>query len=286
MTINICPLCSQGIPINYKNINGCVILKCPSCRLLWVPETTEVTLRNIFSPGYFHNQTGPGYQDYVADEENHRGDARDILKQLPVKPSGLSSHPTLQLLDIGCAHGFFLDEARKQGWRNAGVEINTSACAYATQNLDLNVYNGSLQEAGFKDGVFAAITILGTLQHIQDPFALLKEAHRILQPGGFLAITTIDAGNPLSIFRFIVPEHTFYFSASNLKLLLALNGFEGVKCSNYRSRFRIGNLLSRGLNFIFPMSQGVDRYLNRAPLFRISVKIFFNQMFVIARKVG
>lgn len=47
----------------------------------------------------------------------------------------------------------------------------------------------------FEDGSFDAVIAMHMLYHLPDPAKGFAEMHRVLKPGGFLAVTTNGAGN-------------------------------------------------------------------------------------------
>ena len=100
----------------------------------------------------------------------------------------------IRLLDVGCSSGAFLNTAVKLGFRAEGVEPAPKAAATA-QAAGLKVYQGLLQEAGYADGQFDAITLFEVIEHLQQPLALLQECQRILRPGGILLIGTGNASS-------------------------------------------------------------------------------------------
>src|SRR4051794_4660373 len=99
----------------------------------------------------------------------------------PWKPQGT-------LLDVGCGAGRYLDLMRALGWsRVVGVDISADAIANA-RSLGLEAYAGDLQEIGFPDNTFDAISASHTLEHVRDPLALLREIARVAKPGARVAI--------------------------------------------------------------------------------------------------
>jgi SAM-dependent methyltransferase len=98
------------------------------------------------------------------------------------------------LLEVGCGSGLYLDLMRALGWeRVAGVDISREAAMRAREDLGLDVHAGDLHSAGFAPRSFAAASLSHTLEHAEDPVALLAELRRVLRPGGRLAIVVPNA---------------------------------------------------------------------------------------------
>lgn len=100
----------------------------------------------------------------------------------------------IHLLDVGCSSGAFLNTAVKLGFCAEGVEPAPKAAATA-QAAGLKVHQGLLQEAGYADGQFDAITLFEVIEHLQQPLELFRECQRILRPGGILLIGTGNAAS-------------------------------------------------------------------------------------------
>ena len=112
----------------------------------------------------------------------------DRISSLLGKPAGET-----RMLDVGCSSGAFLGAAVKLGYQAEGVEPAARA-AQTAQAAGLKVRQGLLQEAGFDDGQFDAVTLFEVIEHLQEPQDLLKECHRILRPGGVMLVGTGNAG--------------------------------------------------------------------------------------------
>lgn len=100
----------------------------------------------------------------------------------------------IRLLDVGCSSGAFLGAAVRLGFNAEGVEPAPKA-AQTAQAAGLKVHQGLLQEAGYADGQFDAITLFEVIEHLKDPAELLRECRRILRPGGIMLIGTGNAGS-------------------------------------------------------------------------------------------
>ncbi|MEW5989267.1 MAG: class I SAM-dependent methyltransferase, partial [Chloroflexota bacterium] len=94
-----------------------------------------------------------------------------------------------RLLDVGCATGLFLNAMRERDWQVAGVEPSLNASTYARQTFNLDIYTGTLEEAGLPAAHFDAVTLWDVLEHVIDPKATLAEIGRILKPGGLLVLS-------------------------------------------------------------------------------------------------
>jgi SAM-dependent methyltransferase len=219
--------------------DGYDILRCPCCGILFRADLPSPgDLHEIYGPAYFVEEAGctpgQGYSDYLGDEQNHRMNAAARLKLLErYQPAG-------RLLDVGCAAGFFLDEARQRGWDAEGVELAVHMAAYARDSLGLSVRAAPFGEAQLEPGAYDAITMWDYLEHSIDPGADLQRASELLRPGGVLAVSTGDAASIAArVFRsrwhLLTPRHhNFFFTKASLQKAFRGAGFE-VVLTKYRS---------------------------------------------------
>lgn len=95
-----------------------------------------------------------------------------------------------RLLDLGCGDGSFLALMRDAGWHVTGIDPDAKAARTAQERFGLTVIVGSLQDAGFPNQSFDAVTLSHVIEHVHDPVALLSECRRVLKPGGRAVIVT------------------------------------------------------------------------------------------------
>ena len=94
----------------------------------------------------------------------------------------------LRLLDIGCGAGNMIHHLSRYG-QVQGVEIDPRPVAVAQQR-GYNVEQGdACQGLRFEDGAFDVVTALDVIEHNEDDLAILREAYRVLKPGGYVIIT-------------------------------------------------------------------------------------------------
>jgi SAM-dependent methyltransferase len=92
------------------------------------------------------------------------------------------------LLDFGCNFGQFMRKAQEAGWQPSGFEPNADAAAHArSKGFDVRC-GWILEEAGFPNGHFSAITVIDVFCLVSDPIETLSQLHRLLRPGGVLAM--------------------------------------------------------------------------------------------------
>jgi SAM-dependent methyltransferase len=160
------------------------LYRCSDCTHQFVfPPVTESDQAEIYSDAYFGADgdwaCGTLQGGYAEAESQLVSEARAILAALP-ENSG-------RLLDIGCAGGTFLLEARAAGFTVAGLELNT-AQATAARERGLEVLNGRIEDAPIRWGPFDIVTLLDCLEHIPAPLEALRKVAGWVVPGGVVFI--------------------------------------------------------------------------------------------------
>lgn len=134
--------------------------------------------------------------------------------------------PGGRMLDVGCGNGRFLRKMAALGWACEGVDFSETAVALC-RAAGLNVRRGDLSSAGFDDASFDLVTARHVIEHVPDPTAFVRQAARVLKPGGRLLIQTPNSaalGRPwFGAYWFAndIPRHLVLFARSNLDRLAA-----------------------------------------------------------------
>jgi len=93
------------------------------------------------------------------------------------------------VLDIGCGAGNMIHHLKRYG-RVKGVEVDARPVAMAQQR-GYDVRQGdATQRLPFDDASFDLVTALDVIEHVKEDVAIIREAARVLRPGGALAIST------------------------------------------------------------------------------------------------
>lgn len=126
-------------------------------------------------------------RDYSAQAKTYdstRGASPSVLGPLR---DALAGAPGTALLDIGGGTGNYALALREDGWdplvADRSYEMLSLAAAKGLPTLEADAQSLPLPSSSFD-----AVTMLSMLHHVDDPAAALREARRVLRPGGRLAI--------------------------------------------------------------------------------------------------
>lgn len=110
---------------------------------------------------------------------------RDWLLQV-LTDSGRQRSSKPRLLDVGCAHGWFID-ACADAFQASGIEPDVNV-ARAPQARGLDVRTGFFPQALDAGETFDIISFNDVLEHIPDVRSTLRECQARLPPGGLLLV--------------------------------------------------------------------------------------------------
>lgn len=96
------------------------------------------------------------------------------------------------LVDIGCGAGLLAPHLAGSGYRHVGVDLTASALALARAH-GVTVLRGDAAAVPLRDGCADVVVAGEILEHVPDLAAAVREACRLLRPGGLLVIDTIAA---------------------------------------------------------------------------------------------
>lgn len=98
--------------------------------------------------------------------------------------------PGTRLLDVGCGGGQLLAHAAAAGLSGTGVDVARGALAAAERAAPGAVLRlADAHELPFDDAAFDLVALVQVLEHLADPLVALREAVRVLAPGGAVRAT-------------------------------------------------------------------------------------------------
>lgn len=140
----------------------------------------------------------------------------------------------------------------------------------------------------FKDRSFETIVATEVLEHVERPWIMVKEIHRLLKRNGICIATA----------PFLLPYHSnrgdyFRYSVDGIQSLFKNEGFEIIECSSFGQLFSV---LSEFIRFswfnpfqkrkrgswkITHFVAGTSRFLNKFT----KNKIIYGNVYIIAKKI-
>ncbi|MGC2780189.1 MAG: class I SAM-dependent methyltransferase, partial [Bradyrhizobium sp.] len=176
-----CPACGETTPQRFLYAkNGCDILQCERCGL-GRAETSGFDPATYYTGDYFTGQHADGYADYLGAEPVLRREFAHTVDFIR------SFRPKGRLLELGCAYGFFLQEAKRH-FDVFGIELAADAAAHARRS-GLNVLTGIADEATLAPlGAMDVIVLLDVIEHLPAPRDTLELCARHLAPDGIIVL--------------------------------------------------------------------------------------------------
>jgi SAM-dependent methyltransferase len=211
-----CPACGEETAHKLLYVkNDCRILRCGVCGI-GRTDATGFDPAGYYTNEYFSGGRVDGYADYAATEPVLR-------RQFAREVAFLRRHcPTGRLLEIGCAYGFFLQEARDY-FAVGGIELSEAAAAHC-RDLGLNVVTGEASERALAQFAPAdAFVLLDVIEHLSDPFDTLRRCMQHLRPHGRIVLTTGDFGSAFARlagrhWRLMTPpQHLWFFTRESFR---------------------------------------------------------------------
>lgn len=180
--------------------------------------------------------------------------------------------PGSRVLDVGCDTGRFGEALRKQKQCTVdGIEPCINAAQSARSRLDQIFVQPVKDEKsfeGFKD--YDAVLFLDVLEHLEDPWSVLRGANNLLRPGGKVYVVVPNIAHISIVRRLLKGEfeykqhgamdrtHLRWFTLKSLKQALKDAGFVNVDAKGLTtipylsSRSHLSKIIADQLGKTFP----------------------------------
>lgn len=224
-----CPTCNRLTIRRYLyHKAGMPIIQCKVCGLgKACPD--EFDPETYYDASYFNGSRPDGYSNYVEGKsvlQDHFQQELNLLKKLGANGG--------ELLELGCAYGYFLEVAQNHYSIN-GLEICEDAVVDCQKRGLVGVRQGAIcSEALVNMPMADVVVLLDVIEHLPEPRAAMEAVVSKLNLGGLLLITTGDfsslsakvAGRHWRLMT--PPQHLWFFSSRSLKQMGESLGLEVI----------------------------------------------------------
>ena len=236
VTIPACEVCGSVTGRYRFTIQGTKysIVECRHCGLgALLPTPTAEEIRSFYPDDYYGNE-GSKFSGIIEPLVRLVGTRRAWFIGRQIRRQG-------RILDVGCGRGITLGALADSGFETHGFEVS----AHAIQGIDGRVQTNvasSLQEAQYPDQHFDGIIIWHVLEHVLSPSEVLREAWRILKPGGVIIVAVPNFSSLQARwagpawFHLDPPRHLTHFPLAALQQLLQSSGFVCLSSHHFSLR--------------------------------------------------
>jgi SAM-dependent methyltransferase len=198
---------------------------CRSCGLVWSnPRPGEEDVRRYYSTEYRLDYKGHSTPSLRHVARSGRGALNRYRALRPYLKRGD------RILDAGAGGGEVVYVLRRLGFEASGLEPDEQYAKHARETLQVPVVTGFVQDVEFPPASFDVVTMFHSLEHVEDPAAILARLRGWMTDRGVLLVEV-----PNVEARCISPDHRFHFAhfynfnRATLEALGRKAGFEPVQ---------------------------------------------------------
>ena len=190
------------------------------------------------------SQFGPGAADYITSTVHAHG--ADLQRIAAIA----ATHAPVHTLDLGCGGGHvayaMAPHAGQVTACDLSPDMTTAVAAEAARRGLGNIQTSAAPAAAlpFADGAFEMLACRFSAHHWQDVPSGLREARRVLRPGGVAVFADVFAP-PLAVELLRDPSHVRDYGEAEWRAMLAQAGFAITAATKGRLRMHFADWTAR-----------------------------------------
>lgn len=240
-----CPLCGGYQHIELYQFSPFRVVQCAQCSFVFLnPRLKEEKIIEYYSSPEFFDIYSKGFS-YIYQESALRKTFRRFVLELNRK--GLTGG---RLLEVGCAYGYFLREARRYFDYCVETDFSPQALDIASRYANA-IYCGGINDLPSQIQNFDLIVAINVIEHVYHPIQFLEGLKRRLTNNGTVVLVTPDFGSIwYKLLRnrwpsFKPPEHVCLYTYENLKSLLQKMGLTNIQRLRFYHAFPLSLVASK-----------------------------------------
>jgi len=236
-TLTLCPVCGGNSFVTERICTDFVatgqefsLQRCSNCTLLFTnprPDSWHISPYYQTDKYISHTNSKKGAIYFLYDI------VRLISQTNKLKKINERLKNKASLLDVGCGLGYFLNTAKKDGWRVEGLDVSEEARTHVKQHFGIDVHKEEAIKS-FPDASFEAITLWHVLEHFHNLQEWVIDMGRVLKTDGLMFVAvpnsdSYDAHHYQSFWDgYDVPRHLYHFNHKSIETLFNKNGLTVV----------------------------------------------------------
>jgi len=194
-----------------------------------------------------------------------------------------------RVIDVGCSTGLLVKMLRDRGYDAEGVELNQQSASWGSAHFGVKIHTTLLEHCDFAPESLDALLLTDVLEHTRHPRDFLRDARRLIRPGGFVLVTFPDIRSVESRYQRLlaeslrrdwlwrcchIPLHTWEFTPETARACFEGAGFRVVEFRRWQPS------LARDELRVVRMLDWPIRWLSFAP---VGARLGTQMEFVIQR---
>lgn len=156
------------------------------------------------------------FQNAAADWWDKNGAFKPLHDINPLRLDYIRQRASLErsrVLDVGCGGGILSEALAGSGAHVTGIDMEADALAAACQHREKSGYSISYRQITVEEladespGIFDVITCMELLEHVPNPFSVVRACQTLLKPGGHVIFATLNRNFKSFIFAIIGAEY-------------------------------------------------------------------------------